>query len=216
MAAPGVGHLLIGQPDYNDQAARLLDVKGELPDTLTGAYQLSFRADDFTRMEYRWLRRMTTWQLGLTQAAVAGQFSIFGFIPSALQRSLIVIERIIFTNPNAAAMAVAYGVTASGFGGIAMATTGHMLDDRQFRAASSGARGGVGTNAVNPIAGAGLNFSQTIIPASAAVELREELVLTNAPATTFQPGFIAAVTQVNLTLVCSIRWRERQLLGAEG
>lgn len=214
MAAPGVGRLLIGQPDYNDMAARLLEVKGELPDTLEAAYQLGFQADDFTRMEYRWLRRTTTWQLGLTQPAVAAQFSIFGFIPSVLSRQLIVIERLIFTNPNAAGMAVAFGITASGFGGIAMATPGHMCDDRQFQAASSGARAGVGTNAVNPIAGAGLNFSQTVIPAGGAVELREELVLTNAPAT-LTPGFIAAVTQVNLTLVASIRWRERLLLGTE-
>lgn len=214
MAAPGVGRLLIGQPDYNEQAGRLLEVKGELPDTLEPSYQLGFQADDFTRMEYRWLRRMTTWQLGLTQSAVVGEFSIFAFIPSVLSRQLIVLERIIFTNPNGSGMAVAFGITAAGFGGFAIATPGHMCDDRQFAAASSGAQAGVGSNVVNPISGAGLNFSQVIVPAGGAVELREELVLTNVPST-LTAGFIAAVTQTNLTLVTSIRWRERALLGTE-
>jgi hypothetical protein len=220
-AIPGVGHLLIGQPEMSEGLARALQLKGEAPQYIEGQYGLSINALDLTTPEFLWTRRTVRLSQGIGVGAVAAQFSQAAFTPIAgAARSLAVVESLILTNTTGAT-AMTFFVDSQpniAVGPAPAAIPKSALDDRAipFNALQpTPSFGWVSATAAVAITGVGaLAIS---VPPSTTFTLPLNWVFTARPVlTTPAPSsLLVQVSVVNLSLNCAAVWRERALLASE-
>ncbi len=215
MPRDGLGYLLLGQPALSSLVARALATKGDQPQNLEQRYQLGVNALDLTDPEYRYLMRRPTFGVGVSLAAVAAQFGIYEFGPSA-GRPGAVIESLILSNLQAAASGFFFAVTTIASGAVGAGVFGFPEDDRFFspalvpRGAYSLASG---SNAVNPLAGSNPRIVQ--LPASTSIELTGPWMLSGKDNGVTIARLTVVTSQVNVASAVSVRWRERELLASE-
>jgi hypothetical protein len=210
--SPELGYLLLGQPEMAELLMRSLSLKGNLPQYLEGEFSPSVTVADLTSTPYLWLRRASRWRIGLAQAAVAAQVSIFAFVSNIADRSVLaLLESLTLDNTTAGAIAYQYGVSLAGTGGVASAAVGTFCDDRQ-QGTGAQYRGGVGTNAAAPLGG---NPPTVIVPPNSSVIVPLGDVLTARDNGVFASAFIVQTTAVNTALRVSLTWVERALLASE-
>jgi hypothetical protein len=223
--APGIGHLLVGQPDVAERMMRALALKGTLPQYIDGDYDPVVLVEDLTGREYDYLRRFIPWSAAFGQAAGgAGVWSLVGIGPKSSQgRSAIaVVDRVWILNQTAGALSYRLGLMPTSAVGSLLAATGVApIDDRVLNNVPAGQNGlfagGSGTNAVDPITlipGSTMVFT---VPAGSTLEVVGPWILSGAVNTAGSQHYLAitpvlANTQVNATFY----WRERAMMSTEG
>jgi hypothetical protein len=75
----------VNQPSWSELLKRAGDLKGDDLQLLDDKLSPSLTVDDFSTMEYRWLRRTASFCGRAQIAAVAAQFSHFSLTPRSLQ-----------------------------------------------------------------------------------------------------------------------------------
>lgn len=207
MADDAPGLLDQNQQDYTTQVARALGVQGQsVPGKLDYRVGVGVQLDDFREVEFQFLRRCTAAYFGSNVAA--GGAGLFGFSSIRGANGMLVkLERVIITNPTAAAITFSCGVQAqfpSGVGAVA----GTARDTRFGVGALNTAavvRGGTDAAPAAP----SLPF-QVTIPAGNSFELRLDVVLTSVGA-----FFSVIAGTANAAISCAWFWRERPLLHTE-
>lgn len=220
MAEPrgGLGHLLIGQPSLSSTVARALATKGDQPQYIEGRYNLGITALDLTQPEYRWLRRHTTWESHIAQAAVAAQFGYaqLGYLQASLGRISIICESVLLSNTSAGRLG--YFISL-GFNALGIATgpfSGHPVDDRMYDAAGAAASAafvGGGTNAAPGVTAQQSRFVS--LASGASLEVFGPWIVTGKVTPTTASSLTIVADTVNVSVQVSFRWRERELLASE-
>lgn len=210
----GIGHLLLGQPEISEQLMRALDIKGDSPRLLDAAYSAQVIAEDLTRPEFDYLRRLNRFAGARRVGPVVGQFPqvVLGHTPAFAGRSLIVMDMLTIENSNAAALQIVFGLASVGAIAPDPAFPGAGSDDRLTVAQSIGCVG-AGANAVSPLATISASIT---LPASTSLFLPITYVLTNnRPAGLPQRALYVVGNATNTGLGAAFWWRERVLLGSE-
>lgn len=215
---PGLGHLLVGQPDIAGRLSRALALKGELPQFTEQDYNLGITVEDLTRPEFNWLRREARYFGGTQVGAVAAQFSQITFSTLvAGTRGLAVVEKIVLSNITGAANGFIVGMSLTGGSVIAPTLNAAPGDDRVGIAPGGFGPGmfgvGFGTSAGTPIAAP--TFTTIQLPANESFVLEGPWVLTGAPIGIARSILVVTSTQVNVAIAASFYWRERSLLATE-
>lgn len=223
--APGIGHLLVGQPDVAERMMRALALKGTLPQYIDGDYDPVVVVDDLTAREYDYLRRYIPWHAAFGQAAGgAGVFSLVGIGPKSTQgRSAIAcVDRIIISNLNGAAVTYRWGIIPTSAAGSLLAASGVApVDDRVLNNVPAGQNGlfagGGGTNAVDPISLSPANAGVVVVPANTAWSIDGPWILSGAVNTAGNQHYLAVWTSAaNLSVNAHFYWRERAMMATEG
>lgn len=213
----GLGYLLVGQPTMASAVARALATKGNQPQYLEGRFELGVVALDLTRPEYEWLRRVTTWHLSASQAAVAAQFQAIQFGQSVSGRQMIsVIDEVTICNENVAAERFLYGISKNTNGVTSGPFFGFPADDRVLDAnlnAQSGSFLGTQSNVGGAFAGVASGLI-TIQPGDSVV-LKGPWILTAKAGPAIQASFCVQAATQNRICTASFKWRERELLSSE-
>lgn len=221
---PGVGHLLVGQPDVAERMMRALALKGTLPQYIDGDYDPVAIVEDLTAREFDYLRRFIPWSATFgAVAGGAGVWSLVGIGPKTTQgRSAIaVVDRVWILNQTAGALSYRLGLFPTTATGSLLAATGVApIDDRVLNNVPAGQNGlfagGGGQNAVDPstlIPGSTLVFS---VPAGATLEVVGPWILTGAVNTAGAQHYLAITpTLANTQVTASFYWRERALMATE-
>lgn len=198
---------------------RALALKGQLPQYLDPEFQASINLADLTDAEFRYLRRETLWEAGLTQAAVVGEFGVLVVGPknNSTRTTLGVIEEVIVQNIAGSATSLRVGlISTANTGSAANAGAGVPRDDRYAGASNQSVFGvGVGSNAVSPTTYTNTSFIRLGVDAIATV--KGPWVLTNGVGPTAASQVLMGVwgTEVNKALQAHFIWRERALLTTE-
>jgi hypothetical protein len=219
--APGeLGALLLGQPELSEQVMRALDLKGDLPQLLEAGYQSVILTEDLTSPEFNWLRRKVRLSQGTTVAAVGGQFSQAAFAPTAgAARTLAVVEKLIITNTQAAAVQNYLIDSQPNINiGAAPNVPKSALDDRAIpfnQLQPTPSFGLVSATAAAAITGTGAMFLS--IPASTTLVLPLDWVFTaRTVLSTPAPSLLLVQAQaVNTALTFAVVWRERPMTSSE-
>lgn len=222
--APGIGHLLVGQPDVAERMMRGLALKGTLPQYIDGDYDPMVVVEDLTAEEFGWCRRFIPWQAAIGQAAGgAGVFSLCVLGPKASQgrTALAVVDEIVISNLNAGAVQYRYGIIPTSASGSAGAISGVApVDDRTLNNVPAGQNGlfavGGGQNAVDPITLSPANAGLCVLLPNTSIILNQKWVLSGAVNTGGNQQYLAIWTTVaNLSVNVGFRWRERALMATE-
>lgn len=219
--AGGVGYLLIGQPTLSAGLARALATKGDQPQFIDGRYDLSINALDLTAFEYRWLRRINTFQAWASQAAVAGQNQSVqlgaGTIAGGVARNMLTVcESVTVCNENAASQRFHVGLTTNAIGAASGPFFGYAADDRSLdssAAIQSNAFLATQSNAAALIAG---NRAAIVtVPAGSSVVVPGPWIISGKPAGTVTVSLVVVGGQSNIIVTAGFRWYERELLASE-
>jgi hypothetical protein len=211
---PGVGHLLVGQPEIAEAAQRALSMKGQLPTETDQRYGLGVTVADLTDPEYWWLRRGTRWGVGVNTGAVAAQFSIACLQTQSVapQAALVILDEVIICNAGVAGT-FSFGVQWTG-PGFALTSTPNVADGRQLQAAFTPyAQAGGGTNAVSQI-----QASQPAVQlaANSFISVKGPFILGGKDnGITGTDRFIVQNNTVNNNMLVTFLWRERAELVTE-
>lgn len=198
---PGV--LAIGQSDLADLVFRALQLKGALPGELDRRFQLGITVDDWTAMEFRWLKRASTWDAVGVAAAVAAQLPWVQLVGVA--NRLTVIEKLRLNNNSGAAMTLQVGISGTLLGGGASTATAFPDDERYLTARPSTVV--TGGSVVGPAGVLGQNIT---VPNASAVEVLGPWVLAGGV------GVLSVVGQTpNVSFSCGVRFWERVQLASE-
>lgn len=214
----GLGYLLVGQPNISSLVARALATKGDQPQFLEGRYELGITALDLTGMEYRWLRRSSTFEVHVNVAAVAAQFgyAALGISLGLSGRFLCTVESIILSNTTGARLGYNFGVRNLALGAAVGPNFGFSADDRSLSAASDQQSSAFGLGGTNAAPGFGttrgrfcslLSGESQVIPGPWVLSGKDNGVTT--------VGLWVVADTVNATLQVSFRWSERELLASE-
>jgi hypothetical protein len=203
------GEFIVNQADIAQRMSRALGMDGsELPQSIDKKHNAGIQVEDLTHPEYWWLRRGLRYGVGWTQAAVAAQFSFVEvYIRTSGARKLVVLEKVIISNPGPALLFVEVG-----FGGaVAVGATREPapLDDRfgnpAGAPAGSGIQANVGTSAAPVRPGVGI---QLVVGINASVDIGPIIMTGNA-------NFTVIGTIANTALGVTIFTKERPLLDTE-
>jgi hypothetical protein len=203
------GLLDLNQQDYPTQLNKALGLQVYPPGHLDPRVSIGIQLDDFTLPEFNNLRRMHLMSATVQTAAVAAQFPVAHVIAN-VPKSVIVIERLIITNSNAAIQTVNWGW--GGFDG-GVTVTPEARDSRNYGnpgAAYITRQNVAAPAAPNPSAG------YVRVPADAVLDIPINQVITN-PTTGFVTSacFKILGNQVLTSLNVTIIYRERVLLQQE-
>lgn len=199
---PGV--LDVGQPDLSELTFRALQLKGALPAHLDRQIQLGLTVEDFTRPEFWWLRRgqLGYWPVNLP--AVAGQLGTATI--QGASGVLAVVERVIISNPAAAARSFLVGLSTAlpGAGGVGQGLS------RDTRSPS-------GTNCA--VLGQAKAFAAPVTPTGnwlLTIQAGDTIILEpNAVLSGTGAFYTVQALTVNEVLACQLEWRERVQLSSE-
>lgn len=207
-----MGYMFNGQPELSEQALRALGLKGDLPlRLLDPRLSLGIQADDWTKPEYAWARRMRLFHWGSSQAAVAAQYSRIGIGIVVTAQVLAVVQSIHIYNFNPTPQNYRVGLQSASF------VTGSLGAPRDSRYATQAAAmltaasaGATQFFATNP-------FTLVALNANSGVDLPMEFVLTNRqdPATGQSWQLVVETDQLNVGVAARFSWRERALLDSE-
>lgn len=194
--------MVISQPGLAEQLFRAFDLKGDLPQAMEQYFGLSVNCIDLTAMEYRRLRRQSSFGGGGFCPAVAAAFSVLQLYPNAnSQGQLIKVEQLAVFNPDAAAVGI-YINTGPSFP-VGVSFNAITRDIRDLK--PSGCSIEATSSAVFPQSG----FYYILGPGQ-AVNLQLELVtVTNGGAIRI------GATVLNKALHMAMSWTERDALPGE-
>jgi hypothetical protein len=199
--------LPVGVPEYQERLMRALDIKGDIPQELRAQLQPVFVAEDFTQPEFFWLKRGRSFQCFSGVAAVAGQNPVVELqAVTGNPDVLAVIDRIIISNPGAAAITVRFGLNT--VRQVAGAVTPTATDERQLGQAA-----------------AYRVFTGNVVYANNAAQMGFDLATRQSaiiPGPWILSGFGTGAgcfgvyaDALNVGLQVGVSWRERQLYQTE-
>jgi len=197
------------QQDYVAQIQRALQLQQRTPGRLHRNLSVNFQLDDFTQLEFQWLRGRHTFESHIKEVAVAGQQSWLNIIPAPSK--LTVIERLVITNLNPVAQTFVIGIVTPEAGGPGVNFT--MCDDRQyFGGASAGAQLLHSTGAAPTEAVGGLLLT---VGANAMLDYPVNVVMTGRQNAWNVASWKIVCQQANVRTDVGVRWSERNLLPSE-
>lgn len=192
------------QPDYATTVAKAMGLQRTAPAYLDPRVQVGVQLEDYAQPEFWWLRRGGLGMVGADLGAVAGQVPFLAV--SAPAGTIVILEKIQITNPNAGANKYLIGMQAA-LPAAGSSIRGTFRDDRNGLNATAKALITQGTNA----APTSPTFPMTIYtqPVSGPVEVPGPWIVTGDAFFTIVGFTVAQVFNVQLT------WRERDLLPTE-
>jgi len=214
---PGLGHLLVGQPEIGERLQRALNLKGQLPEFTEDEYGVSCTVEDLTLPEFRYLRRFNQFHSGLNVAAVAAQQSFTILAPvggaAAGRQVLTVVDQVILANQTAAVQAFSIGL-ASFAGFVMTATICNILDDRQ-RVPATTSQAFNSHNFFNSAAPPPIDRPViAVVPIGGTVTITGPWIMTNKD--NLNPlGLVVSCATINAAAIISLMWRERFLMPSE-
>jgi hypothetical protein len=218
----GIGYLLVGQPSLSSAVARALATKGDQPQYIEGRYELGVQALNLVDFEYRWLRRINTFQAWASQAAVAAQNQAIqlgaGTIAGGVARNMITVcESVIVCNENAAVQRFFIGLSTNNVGAASGPFFGYSADDRSLDASAA-----IQSNAflaTQSNAGALISANRSLVvtvPANTSMIVPGPWVISGKPTTGgVTVSLVVAGGQSNIIVTAGFRWWERELLASE-
>jgi hypothetical protein len=203
------GLLDLNQQDYPTQLNKALGLQVRPPGHIDTRVSVGIQLDDFTLPEFNYLRRLNLMSVFVGTAAVAAQFPVIQVIAN-VPSSLLVVERIIVTNANAAVQTISWGW--GGFDG-GVTVTPEARDSRNYQ--NPGAAYITKQNAAAPTA-PNPNAGFVRLPVDATLDIPINHVVTN-PTKGFATSacFKIVGNQVFTSLSVTILYRERVLLQQE-
>jgi hypothetical protein len=197
------------QQDYATQLNKALQLQVRPPGHIEATIGVGIQLDDWTKPEFAILRRMALYGATAQVAAVAAQYPMAQLICNT-PNTLIVLERLILTNTNAAGVFCNYGW--GGFDG-GVTVVPEARDSRNYGLAGTAyltRQTAAAPTAPQPAMG------NVYVPVGATVDVPLQVVITN-PTRGFvtSPCFKVLTGTVNTSLVATFVWRERSLLQTE-
>lgn len=215
---PGLGHLLLGQPDLAEQFMRALALKGQLPSYLGAEFEPSITVLDLGRIEYAYLRREQVFQGGALQGALAANFNYITLGLIATGRGVCVVDQIVLLNTSAAAQRFAIYLNQNATIGSA-GTLVSARDDRVSKGtpARSGIFGVGATQDPADVAAGLFGVVNVLVPAGQTAIFPCGYVLTgnNDPSNGQPIRLTVQTTTVNLSSAAYFNWRERAGVASE-
>lgn len=226
MSSPGVGHLLVGQPEVGERLQRALALKGALPQFTQDDYALDVVAEDFTQDEYQWLARRTSWTRGSRAAAPgAGLVNVWSLSNpnTASSRVLAVVDQIWIANDTAANQSWAVGLSVQNAPGALVPIDMGPNDVRQSDSpitVQSAFNVNQGTNATAYFPLQNVGAFQVFLPPNSQLLIPCRYILGDSRGRLVGGTQSLFVSQGNLNVggaLCGVmfRWRERAQLASE-
>lgn len=210
-------NLLLNAPGFSEAVMRALGIKGNLPRELLPLFGAQFTLDDFSKPEYLWARRASTWEMGIIAPAVAGQLSrvvLTSRVAAGTQRStLCVVDQLIISTPTAGGTGLQIGIDLLGSGIADPTVSARFRDDRIFGKSESVFSMSGGAAVANPITGR--DHMTFILAQNVPLFLSGFWALSNVDNGVFRSCLMVIGTTGNVDLRVSATWKERDLLPEE-
>lgn len=210
---PGIGHLLLGQPELAELYMRALALKGELPSFSGSEFLPIIQLLDLTDIEYRFLRREQLYQGGALQGALAANFNYITLGLIGTGRGVAVVDQIILVNTSAGAQRFTIYMHSNAVIGSAGGLVSSR-DDRQNKGVQLSRAGmfGVGSSQdPGDLGGSIFGAIHILVPAGQSLVYPCNYVLTaNTDSSNGQPVRLSVqTTTANVSSGAFMTWRER-------